>query len=449
MGDGVVITGLGAVTSLGAGCDTLWHALNDGRCAASLRPLPCDVGARIDVPLASMPPDVAVPGLASELSFLTEQDCAGHRDLAYALVACREAMREAGLSRAADVDGMGMVQAFEAPGTEIVVARLFELVGGMAQRAGAGSAAVGEPILRAGMSAEQGSGRDAQASAAPPGIYDLLAPSFYRTQPFLYVHLAAKALGLHGYCTSVHNACSSGAYAIESAAMVIRSGAANAMIVCGGEAFDTAVRLEWFRRLGLYARDASMTPLVDPPTGFFVGEGGAAVVLESESAATRRGASILARYRGGAFRHQGWKQVLPDVRGMWLREAIREALRRADVRMESIDLVVPHGAGTSLSDRYEATCLEQAAGGPLRGAHAAAFKPNYGHLLATSGIIDTVAALLAMKRGTVPPLYGASGAATDFPATFVGAPTRRDIRTVLKLFTGFTGHDAALLFQAP
>lgn len=449
MGDGVVITGLGAVSSLGAGCDTLWHALDEGRCAATLMSLPCDVGLRLDVPLAGMPPDVAVPGLASEISYLAEQDCAGHRDLAYALVACREAMREAGLSRAADLDGMGMVQAFEAPGTETVVARLFELVGGMTSQAGAGGAAGGEPIPRGGMSATNGSERDAQTSAAPPGIYDLLAPSFYRTQPFLYVHLAAKALGLHGYCTSVHNACSSGAYAIEAAAMVIRSGAANAMIVCGGEAFDTAVRLEWFRRLGLYARDALMTPFVDPPTGFFVGEGGAAIVLESESAAKRRGAAILARYRGGAFRHQGWKQVLPDVRGMWLREAIREALRRSEAPMESIDLVVPHGAGTSLSDRYEATCLEQAADGPLKGAHAAVFKPNHGHLLATSGIIDTVAALLAMRHGTVPPLRGASGAKAGFPATFVAAPTRRDIRTVLKLFTGFTGHDAALLFQAP
>ena len=448
MSDGVVITGLGAVTSVGAGCDTLWHALDGGRRGVEVRSLPVDVGTRIDVPIARVSQDEDVPGLASELSFLVEQDCAGHRDLAYALVACREAMREAGLSRADDLDGVGMVQAFEAPGTEAVVARLFELVGGMSPNADTRGMTDRGPDQAINPIAADRPDRESRNVASPPGIYDLLAPSFYRTQPFLYVHLAAKALGLHGYCTSVHNACSSGAFAIEAAAMVIRSGASRAMIVCGGEAFDTAVRLEWFRRLGLYASDASMTPFVDPPTGFFVGEGGAAIVLESEASAKRRGATILARYRGGSFRHQGWKQVLPDVRGMWLREAMKDALRRADLAMDSIDLVVPHGAGTSLSDRYEATCLEQALGGSLSGAHAAAFKPNYGHMLAASGIVDTVAALLAMKHATVPPLSGASVAVTGFPSTFANVSTRRDIRTVLKLFTGFTGHDAALLFQA-
>jgi 3-oxoacyl-[acyl-carrier-protein] synthase II len=252
----------------------------------------------------------------------------------------------------------------------------------------------------------------------------------------------------------VHNACSSGAFALETAAQRIRSGQADVMFVVGGEAFDTAVRLEWFRRLQLYCLDGIMRPFESPSSGFYVGEGAAALVLESAAHAERRGATPYAVYLGGAFAHQGWKQTLPDLPSALLADVIVRTLESAKVTWEDLDLVVPHGAATGLSDAYEADCTAKAIA-RIGGTHsvqpgpvAAAFKPQFGHLLATSGLVEIAAALLCLRRQCVPPSTGGSPN-RQFPIPFVARPTPRKIKNVLKIGTGFTGHDSACLFRCP
>jgi len=284
---------------------------------------------------------------------------------------------------------------------------------------------------------------------APPAVYDMLAPSFYNMQAFVYVHLMGKAFGFHGFSTSVHNACASGAFAIEIAAQRIRSGQADVMIVAAGEAFETGVRLEWFRRLDLYAQDASgMRPFDPSSTGFYVGEGAGAIVLESADHAARRGAKPYAVYAGGAFAHQGWKQVIPDVRAARLRDVIRTAMSVTNVTPSAIDLVVPHGAGTGLSDGYEAACLKDAFADAASPAIATVFKPAVGHMLAASGVIETIAALLAMKHQRVPATLNSTVPSANLPVPLAMETQRRSVRTLLKLSTGFTGHDAAGVFHA-
>jgi 3-oxoacyl-[acyl-carrier-protein] synthase II len=272
----------------------------------------------------------------------------------------------------------------------------------------------------------------------------------------VYVHLAGKAFELRGFSTSVHNACTSGAFAIEVAAERIRSGQADAMLVAGGEAFDTGVRLEWFRRLGLYAaKPADMRPFDSETGGFYVGEGAGAMLLESESHARRRGARVYAEYVAGAFQHQAWKQTVPDVRAARLARAISDALEQAGASAPDIDLIVPHGAATTISDGYEAECLSRAfsksrvsarAGAP--GPMVTAFKPYVGHMLAASGILDTICGLLAVRHGLAPATPNSAATRSALPVPLIVEPIETPIRTMLKLSTGFTGHDAALVFRA-
>jgi len=364
-----------------------------------------------------MPASHEVPGLEAHMGYLAEQDCASARDLGYALLAMELAIADAQLDYDRDRNAIGMVQVFEAPGVERTVSELFQLF------------AAGPPI------------------DGPPHVYDLLAQRFYNMQPFLYVHLAGKALGLRGFCTSVHNACSSGAFALETAAQCIRAGQADVMIVAGGEAFDTAVRLEWFRRLDLYARMVPMRPFEPGPTGFYVGEGAGAIVLESAAHARQRGVRSYAAYLGGAFAHQGWKQTIPDVRAGRLRKVIAGALVRTGVSLSELDLVVPHGAATAVSDKYEAACLAGAFEGQKTPAVAAVFKPQFGHMLASCGIIETIAAVLAMRQQTLPGGPNEAHEQSVLPIPLFTEQTSRPIRTMLKLATGFTGHDAALVFR--
>jgi len=429
----VVVTGLGPVTSIGVGSQPFWEALTQGRCNVRRRTLPLDLGQAAELPVASMPPADEVPGLAAHLAYLSSQDCPSHRDLAYTLLASELALSDAGLPRERLGDRAGLIQVFEAPGVEHTVGKLLHLLGAM-------------------MPADAGAtpSNDVGAEACPPGppaMYDLMAPAFYSMQPFLYVHLHAKALGLHGFCTSVHNACSSGAFALEAAVQRIRSGQADVMIVAGGEAFETAVRLEWFRRLQMYAADERMRPFDSEPTGFYVGEGAAALVLESAEHAARRGAEIYATYLGGAFAHQGWKQTIPDMRSTWLGRLIGEVLKQTGVSAADLDLIVPHGAATQIGDGYEAACLNQSLGTGARRAVATAFKPAMGHMLAASGLIESIGTLLAMKHQYVPATLHTRPGAARLPVPLVTQGVQRPIRTALKLATGFTGHDAALLWR--
>jgi len=414
----VVITGVGPVTSVGVGAEALWDSLSKGRSNAAPRPLLVDLGRVEQLPVASMPDVPDVPGLDLHMAFLKSQDAEGYRDLVYALLAIELALADAGLEYNRDENNIGVIQAFEAPGVERTVAELFGLFG--------------KPLPTDG----------------PPPVYDMLSPYFYSMQPFLYVHLVGKAFGLHGFSTSVHNACASGAFALDIAAQRIRTGQADVMIVAAAEAFDTGVRLEWFRRLELYAKTPQMYPFDAKKQGFYVGEGAAAIVLESQQHASDRGVRPMAKYLGGGFAQQSWKQVIPNVRTGQLRTAINRAMTTTQTRWEEIDLITPHGACTQLSDGYEASCLEQAIGKDKTDAVATALKPYVGHMLAASGIVEMACAILALKHQTVPATLNTNAENVKLPVPLATTQERREIKKVLKLSTGFTGHDAASLFQA-
>jgi 3-oxoacyl-[acyl-carrier-protein] synthase II len=409
----VVITGLGPVTSIGAGCADLWDALSAGRRNVQSRELVVDLGKVVELPIAGMTQDDS--HMNRHNAYLAEQNCEGSRDLAYSLSAIELALADARLDFDRADNRIGMIQAYEAPGVERTASKLFQLF-------------------------------STPPTAGPPPVYDLLAPAFYNMQAFLYVHVVAKAFGLRGFCTSVHNACSSGAFAIETAAQQIRDRHADAMVVVGGECFETAVRLEWFRRLNLYAQSSdSMRPFSSDTAGFYVGEGAAAMVLESAESAAKRGATPYAHYLGAAFAHQSWKQTIPDVRAARLKSVILEACSRTETDLSAIDLIVPHGAATQLSDGYEAACIKQAFNGKCT-ASAAVFKPAVGHMLAASAIIDTLCALLILKHQSIPKACQ-PGETHSLPTQSQSTPIG-SLKTLLKTSTGFTGHDAALLFEA-
>lgn len=412
----VVITGVGPVSSVGVGADAFWEALAAGRSCAEVRSLPVEPFEAVDLPIASMPDASTVAGLDRHFARLKELDCAPCRDLAYTMLAVELALADAGLEPNDVADSRGLIQVFEAPGVERTVGQLFEMM------------------------------KRPPETARPPKVYEALSPSFYAMQPFFYVHVLAKAFGLHGFSTSVHNACSSGAFALEIAADRIRTGQASTMIVAGGEAFDTAVRLEWFRRLDLYALDGIMKPFDPDASGFYVGEGGGAIVLESEEHARGRGATAYAGYAGGAFSQQAWKQVIPDVRAARLATVMTQAMKRAEISPADLDLIVPHGAATALSDGYEANCIRQALGGEKTDAVATVIKPNVGHLLAASGVIETIGLLLAIRHQRVPGTLGSDPARSKLPVPLIGSTTDKRIHTAMKLSTGFTGHDAASIF---
>jgi 3-oxoacyl-[acyl-carrier-protein] synthase-1 len=177
-----------------------------------------------------------------------------------------------------------------------------------------------------------------------------------------------------------------------------------------------------------------------------MGEGAAALTLETEAAAQERGATVLGEVLG--FGSAGEALGLLPVRddGDGLVRAIRAALANAGLQPADVGLVVAHGNGTPNSDRSEARALSSIFGAGL--PPVTGFKWAFGHLLAAAGLIDAVLAVHAMRAGTVPGIAGLGEQDAGAPALPLRtSPLQPRSDVVLVLSRGFGGTNAACLLR--
>jgi 3-oxoacyl-[acyl-carrier-protein] synthase-1 len=204
--------------------------------------------------------------------------------------------------------------------------------------------------------------------------------------------------------------------------------------------------LLYYQQLGLVSAQA-LRPFDARHDGSALGEGAAALTLETEAAAAERGATVLGEVLG--FGSAGEAQGLLPVRddGDGLVRAIQAALGDAGLQPAQVGLVVAHGNGTPNSDRSEARALARVFGADL--PPVTGFKWAFGHLLAAAGLIDAVLAIAVLRAGTVPGIAGLGATDADAAALPLSAgpgQARSDVALVLS--RGFGGTNAACLLRA-
>jgi 3-oxoacyl-[acyl-carrier-protein] synthase-1 len=252
--------------------------------------------------------------------------------------------------------------------------------------------------------------------------------------------------GLKGPNACVMNHGVSGSLAIVEAAAALRAGEAERAVSVGHDAPVEPQTVLYYDRLGLLSADA-LRPFDTGRSGTVLGEGAAALVLESEAAAAARGAEVLGEFLGSACTTEavGVLAIRPDGDG--LAQAITLALAEAGARVADVGMIVAHGNGTRQSDASEAAAIRRVFGSTP--PPVTSFKWAFGHLLAASGIADAVLALLALRRGAVP------GVATlreldpdlgNLPVSAAPQAPRSDVGLLLN--RGFGGTNTALLLRA-
>jgi 3-oxoacyl-[acyl-carrier-protein] synthase II len=180
-----------------------------------------------------------------------------------------------------------------------------------------------------------------------------------------------------------------------------------------------------------------------------LGSGAAALVLEDMESARRRGATIHGEYLGGGFTSDGWKVTMPDAVHGRYSGAIASALRASGIGAREVTTIVPHGLGTGLFDRFEASSLAAIFGG--HGADwpaVMALKGALGHTLGGCVLVETAASLLAMRRGEIPAHVRCEQ--TD-PELGMGRPRREAPGrewTLLKCTNGFAGQNGAIVLRS-
>jgi 3-oxoacyl-[acyl-carrier-protein] synthase II len=137
--------------------------------------------------------------------------------------------------------------------------------------------------------------------------------------------------------------------------------------------------------------------------GFVAGEGAAAVILETEDHARRRGAKLMAEVLGGKLTADAFHITAPDPEGNGAARALSGALQMSGVKAEEIKAVFAHGTGTMLNDIGETKALKRAFGPAAYDMKITSIKSMVGHALGAAGAQSAVAAVCALNEGCMPP----------------------------------------------
>jgi 3-oxoacyl-[acyl-carrier-protein] synthase II len=280
--------------------------------------------------------------------------------------------------------------------------------------------------------------------------------------PLMMANAAAGTVamrhGLRGQSFAVASACAAGAHAIGTAMRMIQAGDADAVVTGGAEAALTGLARAAFASMGATSEIGVSRPFDARRDGFVMGEGAGVLVLESEAQATRRGARVLGEVLGYGASSDAYHLTAPEPEGSGAARAIRSALADAEITPERLDYVNAHGTSTPLNDRSETAALKSALGDEAMRVPVSSAKSAIGHLLGAAGAVEAVATLFALRERLIPPTLGLEefeegldldyvpGAARTMAARGNGAGPEPAI--ALSNSFGFGGHNAVLVLSA-
>lgn len=264
--------------------------------------------------------------------------------------------------------------------------------------------------------------------------------------------MISMVLGAKGPNYATVSACSSAGHALGEAARKIQYDDADVMITGGSEAAVTSISVAGFASAkALSTRndepERASRPFDAARDGFVLGEGAGAIVLEELEHAKRRGATIYGEFLGLGFTADAYHQtaMAPEAEGG--SRAMRIALKDAGLDPGDIDYVNAHGTSTPMGDSQETTAIKAVFAGHTHKLAISSTKSMTGHLLGAAGAIESIACIMALKNGILPPTINYENPDPECDLDCVPNEARQtDVNCVLNNSFGFGGHNVALVF---
>jgi 3-oxoacyl-[acyl-carrier-protein] synthase II len=372
MSTSVVVTGLGATTPLGGDVASTWSALLAGR--SGVRPVEAewakDLPARIAAQIAVEPSEILPRHRLRRLDRCEQ----------FALIAAHEAWRDAGFAFGEEGS--------EAGGFEVDHDRLGTVV----------STGIGGIITTL---TNYDTLREKGWKRVSPFAVPMLMPN--GPAGVVSIEFGARA-GAH----ALASACASSAEAIGYGVDMIRAGRADVVIAGGSEAAIHALNLAAFSSMRAMSTrndepERASRPYDKNRDGFVLGEGSAVLILESEEHARARGARIYAVAAGVGYSADAYDIVLPAPDGDGQADAIRRALKDAHLAPSDIVHINAHATSTPAGDIGELEAIKKALGDTAFQVVITGTKSMTGHLLGGAGALESIATILALRDGVVPP----------------------------------------------
>lgn len=401
----LVITGMGAVTPIGVGVPAYWQTLTAGTCGIGriTRFDASDLPVQIAAELKDFDPAAYMPKTLARTMDPFMQ---------YAFVAAEEALGDSGLDIAAAPDRVGIVMGTAMDGVTTV----------------------------AGTQQAYDAGKRVGPRFVPMTIGNIAAAQI------------SIAHGITGPSMTLNTACSAGGDAIMTAAMLLRTGEADAVLAVGGESILCPIVVAGLSQAHALSRrnddpEQACRPFDADRDGFVIGEGGGALILETEEHARARGAHIYAELAGYANTSDAHHVTAPHPEGAGAAACMRRALKRAGLTPSDIGYINAHGTSTGLGDIAETQAVKAVFGGRESAPPVSSTKSMTGHLMGAGGITESIACILAIRDGILPPTLHLAHPDPACDLDYIPNEARKTrITAAMSNSLGFGGQNSSLIF---
>lgn len=404
----VVVTGMGAVTPIGLNIEEFWEGLKNGRTGFS------EI-TQFDTTDFKVKVAASVKGFEGKNYMDVKSAKRMELFCQYAVAAAKEALEQSGIQMdqedpyrvgCAIGSGVGSLQAFEREHKRML---------------------------------ERG----------PSRINPLLVP-------LMITNMAAGNVsiqfGLKGKSLNVVTACATGTHSIGEAFRTIQMGDADVMVAGGTESAITPIGIGGFTALTALSScndvDRCSIPFDKDRSGFVMGEGAGAVVLEELEHAKKRGAHILAEIAGYGATSDAFHITSPAEDGMGAAVAMKNAVRDAGVSPEEVEYINAHGTSTHHNDLFETRAIKLAFGEHAYRMKINSTKSMIGHLLGAAGAVEVIACILQMQNDYIHATVGLQESEDELDLDYMkGSGIDKKFNYALTNSLGFGGHNASLLVK--
>ncbi|MEQ9264978.1 MAG: beta-ketoacyl-ACP synthase II [Balneolaceae bacterium] len=405
----VVITGIGALTPVGKSAPDFWNGLLSGKSGVRLvdqfdtTDFPTKFAAQLD---EYNPTDYFERKEARRLDLVAQ----------YALVASKEALDDSGV----DLDNIDKDRVAVIVGTGI---------GGM------------KTFYEQSIAFHERGPRGVSPFFIPMLIPDIVAGQI------------SIRYGFRGPNFCAVSACATGSHNIGIAYDMIKYGQSDMAVTGGSEAPVTRIGISGFNAMKAMstrndAPEEASRPFDTDRDGFVLGEGSGVFFLEELSSAQKRGARIYGEIVGYGYSADAYHITAPDPEGGGVRLAMNNALKSAGIKTTDVDHINMHGTSTPLGDIAETNSIKKVFGEHAYSMNLNSTKSMTGHTLGAAGAIESVASLLAIYHGTIPPTINLENQDPECDLNYTAnKPVVRDIKYALNNAFGFGGHNSTLVFK--
>ena len=258
--------------------------------------------------------------------------------------------------------------------------------------------------------------------------------------------------GFKGESMSIVTACASSAHAIGEAYRAIQLGEEDIILAGGSEASINEVALAGFENMKALTHATEVNrasiPFDAERSGFVMGEGAGAIILEELEHAKARGAKIYAELIGYGSTTDAYHITSPSPDGEGGANAMKRALKNANIKPEEVDYINAHGTSTHLNDATETKAIKTAFGEHAKKLMVSSTKGNTGHLLGGAGVLEAIISVKAINDSLLPPTINYKVKDEECDLDIVpNEPRKADIKVAMSNSLGFGGHNATIILR--